>query len=497
MNRLRSRFVRALVVTGSFLLGTAAALAADSDAKRSVTTALFGGELGRWLEQQAIPELVTLVGQHPRFRGEQIRVVTMTDGLPTIAGSGLSHALRDRLTHQLTRVQGAQIAWQNQPSHCGPPRKSPYLLGVEISAESRSNALVTIAMVDVEEGIWVSGGYLQWRGALTQAERRALSLGVTSAPVGSIDSPLPGVERDQISKLLLRQIECSLRGGLEGSVQVSVANPDDELLEALALELREALAQSATLTLVGSSESGQDGAINQTEWQLELKTSSDVGESVVAMLRSKAAGDTQLAAVYVQRSVSGRVAGATQAPRERHSSGTKSPAPASVAALIEQLHEVPAEPGDQCFRRSAACLEVQLELAAPSYLFVLRTQPSGEMNLGSCNSPLARDKTRGTKRFRMQVRDSGAGFYALATQDIKLAGRLHRELAAGAENCGERARGDWLELLATTLAEADKSVDWQALHIPARRTVVPRTAVAGDTFGAGSGRKSVYEITER
>ena len=446
-----NRGLFALLLVSSLALLAVPALAANSASTRSSSTELFGGELGRWLQQQAIPELVTLVGKHPRFRGEQIRVVTMKDGSPTTAGNGLSHALRDRLTHRLTRVQGVQIAWQNQTARCGVPRKPPYLLGVEIDVQSRSNALITIAMVDVEEGIWVSGGYLQWRGPLTQAERRAFSQAVSAAPVGSVDSPLPATEHAQISTLLQQQIECSLRGGLEGSVEVTIANPEDELLGALAVELHDALTHSATVNAVKSV---QANATSEAEWQLELRTSTDVGESVVAILSSKAARAAQLAAVYVHRS------------EESNTASNAAPAVnTSELTLIDGLHEVPLKPGDTCYRRSAKCLDVQFELAAPSYVFVLRTQPSGEMNLGSCTSPV---KTTGTKRYRMYLRDAGAGFYALATSDRLLARRLHGQLAAGAKNCRETVRGDWLADLEVTLAQADAPVDWRAFRVPAQ-----------------------------
>lgn len=468
MQVARTLLVAVVLVANSALTLFSASAAAADNGSGGTSGALFAGDLGRWLEREAIPELVTLVGRHPRFRGEQIRVVTMAGGRPTLAGSGLSHALRDRLTHQLTRVKGVQIAWQNPAGHCGVPRTSPYLLGVEIVSESRANSLVTIAIVDVEEGVWVSGGYLQWRGVLTPSERRALSQQRTAAPEGTIDSPLPSRQRQQIATVLLTNIECSLRGGLDGGVRVVAGDESDSLVNALTADIREALTRSATVSVVNEPGASNQSRGTEAEWTLELASSNDGGGAVVATLHSAAASQ-RLGAVYIQRPQSARLAAGTpQIPVV--------PAPSDLRLpLIDQLHEVPAKAGDVCYRRSAECLEVQFELTAPSYLFVLRTRPSGELSLGSCSSPR---KTAGTKRYRMQIRDGGAGFYALATSDHSLARRLHRQLAAGARNCGDRSRGDWLDQLEATLAEASEPVDWQVFQIPARLGDEPPAAKA-------------------
>ena len=37
------------------------------------SSSLLTGELGRWLETTAAPELVDVLSKHPRFKGETIR----------------------------------------------------------------------------------------------------------------------------------------------------------------------------------------------------------------------------------------------------------------------------------------------------------------------------------------------------------------------------------------------------------------------------------------
>lgn len=425
---------------------------------QAASTDLFGGSLGNWLQAEAIPELTTLLAMHPRFVGERIKVVAMTDGQPTTASDRLTQAIREQLTHKLTRVKGVQIAWRETSARCGIPRKTPYLLGIEVIRQSASKYLVRIAMVDVVEGVWVSGAHLQWRGRFTTEERRALARPVVDAPVGTIDQPLPATQRSAVVKHLLRNVECTLRGGLEGSVFVVAADERDPLLVGLVAELRQKLTQSALLDLADNKR----GA----DWWLMLDTTTDVGEAVVATLVTpeinKAAEPVvaqRLASVYVQRAT-GRVARRVQ-PSNNVVGVAPTPKRVTPANLIEGLHRVNLSAGDQCFARSADCVEVGFELAAPGYLLVLRTRPDGGMSLGSCSSP---KRTAGAKRFRLPMRAGGAGFYAIATEDQNLANRLQKILHSGASNCGASVADGWLDRLEDLLASQPAHIDWRPFY---------------------------------
>jgi len=148
-------------------------LVACTQLSNAASNELFGGPLGEWLRRDAQKQLTDLLSTHPRFRGERIRVVVMRDGLPATESNGLTQAIRSQLTHKLAQISNVQLVWGETLRGCQVPKKTPYLLGVEVARESRTRHLVRIAMVDVEEGVWVSGAHLQWRGLLTQAERQA------------------------------------------------------------------------------------------------------------------------------------------------------------------------------------------------------------------------------------------------------------------------------------------------------------------------------------
>ena len=40
------------------------------------------GDLGSWLDEQAIPQVVSLLSNHPRFKGQVIDIVAMDEGYP-------------------------------------------------------------------------------------------------------------------------------------------------------------------------------------------------------------------------------------------------------------------------------------------------------------------------------------------------------------------------------------------------------------------------------
>ena len=429
---------------------------------------LFSGDLGRWLSSEAYPRFSELVGKHPRFNGELIQVISMSGGQPAAQSDALTQAIRKQLTQQLTRLRSVQIAWREPERACGIRRTAPYLLGVEVARESRGRYSVTLALVDVEEGVWVNGGYQQWRGSLTLDERTALGRVVSEGAPGSIDAPIAAQNRSVIVAQLLERIDCALRGGLDGSVRVVAAQPEDELLQNLVVDLRGRYATSASVHLA------EDPAA--ADWELSLALSESAALSVSASLvpvagAASQAGAQRLATVFVSRKSATSGATVARVPRPVATDSTSAASPASRGgdadreSLIVDLHEVPSRPGEPCHRLSAACVEVTFDLAFPSYVIVLRTQPGQSMKLGSCGSPR---RTSGSKRYRLSVRDPGAGFYALATRDADLASRLQRTLAAGAENCGARSRTDWLGGLEKTLARAGEALDWRVFRVPPR-----------------------------
>jgi len=420
---------------------------------QAASNELFGGSLGAWLRDDAQTQLTDLLSSHPRFRGERIRVVVMRDGLPAAQADGLAQAIRAQLTHKLAQINKVQLVWGDSLRGCQVPRKTPYLLGVEVERESRHRHLVRIAMVDVEEGVWVSGAHLQWRGLLTQAERQAKQTLSVEGAAGTIDKPLAATNRLAVVEQLLASIQCSLRGGVEGSVHIAAADPNDALLAELAVQLRKRVLHSAWLTVADNPLAA--------DWQLRLVAAKDVGESVVATLSAGAQGgkdasSQRLAAVYIRRDRAEAV------PVEFANAVSNEP----YENLLGEITPVPVEPGETCFSPRANCTEVQFDMAEPGYVLVVRNS-GGTLGLSSCKVPA---RSSGLKRYRFHAADLGRGdvsVYAVATTDRKLAAELHREFSSVASNCGRGSpvsSGAWLANLEQLVSRAPDKIHWQAFY---------------------------------
>jgi hypothetical protein len=83
---------------------------------------VLGGSLGRWLDVDAGPKLLKTLSTHPRFRGETIRIVTMSDGTVSATSNRLVDAVREALTRELLDKPGIHLAWDNPSEGCRPPR---------------------------------------------------------------------------------------------------------------------------------------------------------------------------------------------------------------------------------------------------------------------------------------------------------------------------------------------------------------------------------------
>src|SRR4030095_6840109 len=97
-----------------------------------LASTLLTGDLGRWLNDKAVPALVQSLANHPRFRGETVRVVAMRDGAPVPTTERLTQELQRELTHQLSEQDAVRIALPDAPKPCDLPEHRPFLLGVAV-----------------------------------------------------------------------------------------------------------------------------------------------------------------------------------------------------------------------------------------------------------------------------------------------------------------------------------------------------------------------------
>ena len=146
--------------------------------------------LDGWLARDAAPKLARTLGQHPKFSGEVIRMSGMQDGHLTDATNQLVQEIERELTLQLNRYDNVRIRWNGSEAR---PSDAPvhYVLGIEVRRKGTHRHTVTLAIVDVSEGIWVSGTAHRGSGRLSRTQQTALEQSTPKhAPPGETLLPL-------------------------------------------------------------------------------------------------------------------------------------------------------------------------------------------------------------------------------------------------------------------------------------------------------------------
>ncbi|NIP15192.1 MAG: hypothetical protein GWM88_10920 [Pseudomonadales bacterium] len=415
---------------------------------------LLGGSLGRWLDETAGPELAETLARHPKFKGETVRFVPMLNGRTESAGNRLVQAVEQRLTGHLIRAEGVRIAWARDPQPCAAPEDVPYLVGIEIHKRGSDSYHLNIAMVDVDEGVWVNGVSLAWKGRLLAAERAALATRVNGGPPGSMENPLALGDSRVIGELMLEGLGCAIPAGLDGSLYVAM--PADSALSGVAQALTRQLSVRplAAVTI--------DRA--QASWEMAL-TARPLGngaDELVATLSDLRRDDSfqQIASVVISRPRSSRPEAAT-------------PLGMPAALLSGLSHEMARSRGVcQSSAGPGGCVEVSFDLLRPAYLLVVSSRDE-RLESQVCGRSL-RIAQPGPRRYRLRVPSApgapgrpDAGIYVLAVEKRSVAHRIARQINAGPGACPGGVResaGAWLQAFSRLLTEYRNDVDWRAAH---------------------------------
>ena len=405
--------------------------------------------LGHWLANQAAPELREALTKHPRLRGETIRLVAMRDGEPTAASSALHDDVLAELKRLLLSQGGVRIAWGSGVESCAGKSDVSFLLGVAIAKQGNTHR-VNLAMVDVTEGVWVSGANHTWTGRLNSTQKAALRRASVVAPDGSLHNPLPLADTAAVVDALQRKAAC--RWSDPGAIH-TVADADEPALRSVVDGLRRLYER-------GTQRVASNG------WQLRAvlnATAVSASELSLWLDAIDEPGRTQrLATVYVQRLAS-RAIPPRVTPNVVLQPEVKPP-------LLSEVNFF-----DHCRAKSSTstCVEVDLELNDPAHLLVFSTA-AGRVTHESCSTSVSR-RQPGAYRFRLHIPDaapvergSDFGFYALAVRDSNAARTLQRTLRRAPGSCGRpdtASTKQWLGGFQELLTRYGSQVQWRAYHL--------------------------------
>jgi hypothetical protein len=417
------------------------------------------------------PKLGKTLGRHPRFKGETVRLVALTPGDPTGRSNRLAQAVERRLRERLLEFDGLRLAADRPQPDCEPPPPIAYLVRLEVAAAGARQGRVHIAVVDLAEAVWVSGISHRWQGALSAAERSALTAPIVHASPGTAGSPIPLEDPAAVAAAMKADLACALPRGLDGALYV--ATPEPLALSRVGLALQAELMFEPLAAVTPDRE--------QARWLLTLEaddSAADVRELNLTLADAGGGHRQRVASVFVSGSLGGTGGGDVPAV-------VAAPVPEAMPrpeppGLLTALEMRPARPEGICDDRKArinSCVEIAFELRERAYLFVVSTRDHAVVE-APCDAAIERVDP-GPRRYRIRVppgafavdaADTGpdAGFYVLAARERAVAQRLHDTLASAPGACSRaagRQGAAWLEELDGVLHRLGDRVSWRAVHV--------------------------------
>lgn len=410
------------------------------------------GSLGTWIAQSASPKLVELLNHHPRFRHEPIKIMAMSDGLPIALSDGLTERIREQLTQDLLSNADVKIVIDDM-KRCHPVKVAT-VLGIEVQKHSAGTYRVSLAMVDIEEGIWLNGTNMSWNGRLSSSQRRALGTRRNDSKATS----MPAFHQtSEIAEALYDQLQC-----IDEIIPPVYFEPvSDDSGQAVLRELRNKISNTMSTTIDKDTATsiislrlpeilpGNNGIQRRrrptTPYILVLATADDPAQV------------HRIAEVNVT----------SQYGSWQTTTGQNQDDPSSLD-LLSEIHIVDRRPRNRlCKSRTRECVEVSFNLNQPAYT-VLFYSTGGKSAPLDCKAPTQRKTGRQDYSIKVPLGHfptrPSVGFYVLAFKDRRAARQVHKAISQGAAKCGGSG-GGWLASSSRLLDQFRHRFNWQAIHL--------------------------------
>ena len=211
--------MRLLLISLSFIVATVLATPIADAKPRGAET---------WVSIQVAPALVHALAQHPRFKGETIRVVVFSDDRPAARASVFALSLRDRLSAAVFDTPGIRMAAQQDPGvriDCTLDDVD-YFIGLQISPFDDGHVRIDLRILDLKDQTWVTGLDFTWQGALTPRQLKLMEDSRADPYFrGYRTAPFDESQTDMLAASLARELACASMRQTAG--EFVVLAPDD------------------------------------------------------------------------------------------------------------------------------------------------------------------------------------------------------------------------------------------------------------------------------
>ena len=377
---------------------------------------IVDGEVGEWLFQSSTPALTKLINEHPRFRGESIRLASLNNGHPVRRSDELTTRIVEQLKYSLLRETSVRIP----ASHANPcaPIRGDIVLGVEVTRFSARKHKVLIGLIDTRENRWINKSVQTWIGRLTTKQREIFNQVFDHHPGDMYYTD----EIEPIATALVEQLDCS--HDLANPVYVSSDNAE------LRVHLERLLAGKAALT--------ESRRAAQTVLNVDPLAAGTVTMTIDGPVHSVRVAEV----VLVER-----------------------PAPVPLLSGIQQERRKV-----RCRGHGRACIDVGFELYEPAFVFQFVTKLGRFLfyNL-ECDKPAYSPPGEIVVGLKVAERPTwqrpSLGYYVLATRDPGSAQKIHTILSGASPQCsGNTGKSSaWIHELAKILDKPD--IAWQSIHL--------------------------------
>lgn len=130
------------------------------------------GDLGVWLKYKAGPSLSQLIKTEPRFIGETIDFVGLRNGLPGPLDTALAQDVGDEVRRILLNTPGIRVPLNANSCEV---KDEGVALAIEIVRLDRSQHRITLALLDLDESIWINRSVQTWSGRLNSSQYQRLA----------------------------------------------------------------------------------------------------------------------------------------------------------------------------------------------------------------------------------------------------------------------------------------------------------------------------------